>query len=61
MLGKGHYEIKTAKMARQKEKKSPLWVCTIFNERYLLFKWKKKKTTKNNNFPFASGQKVRIK
>lgn len=60
MLGKGHYEIKTAKMARQKEKKSPLWVCTIFNERYLLFKWKKK-TTKNNNFPFASGQKVRIK
>ena len=46
MLGKGHYEIKTAKMARQKEKKSPLWVCTIFNERYLLFKWKKKNNKK---------------
>lgn len=41
MLGKGHYEIKTANMARQKEKKSVLLVCAIFNERYLLFKWKK--------------------
>lgn len=28
-------------MARQKEKKNTLLVCAIFNERYLLFKWKK--------------------
>lgn len=41
MLRKGHHKIKTANMARQKEKKNTLLVCAIFNERYLLFKWKK--------------------
>lgn len=41
MLGKSHNEIKTENMARQEGKKAHFLGCAIFNERYLLFKWKK--------------------
>lgn len=51
-MGKGHYEIKTANMARPKKKKEHAVWFALFSMIFKLLDGKK-------NFPFASGQKVR--